>query len=62
MSERYSQYDALLVQLANCIAEYEALYKEVRVNVLGPALRQARKKMDKDGINGIMLKFDMSVI
>ena len=43
LSERFTHYEALLSQLAECIAEYEALHKEVKVNVVAPALRQARK-------------------
>lgn len=44
LSERFSHYEDLLTQLADCIAEYEAMYKEVRVNVVAPALRQVRKE------------------
>ena len=43
LSERFSHYQALLVQLAEAIAEYEMMYKEVTVHVVAPALRQARK-------------------
>ena len=46
LSERFIQYESLLFKLATCIAEYEAMYKEVRVNVVAPALRQARKEAD----------------
>ncbi|GAA4131939.1 hypothetical protein GCM10022216_02530 [Sphingobacterium kyonggiense] len=44
LSERFSHYEALLSQLADCIAEYEALHKEVRVNVVAPVLRQVKKE------------------
>ncbi|MCT1523856.1 hypothetical protein [Sphingobacterium hotanense] len=43
LSERFAHYETLLSQLADCISEYEALHKEVRVNVVAPTLRQARK-------------------
>ena len=46
LSERFSHYEDLLSQLADCITGYEALYKAVRVNVVAPALRQARKQLD----------------
>ncbi|MGM1430190.1 hypothetical protein ACS126_13095 [Sphingobacterium lactis] len=45
LSEQFGQYESLLAQLADCIAEYEAVYKEVRVNVVAPALRQARRQL-----------------
>ncbi|MCT1526119.1 hypothetical protein [Sphingobacterium hotanense] len=44
LNERFSHYEALLTQLEDCIAEYEAMYKEARVNVVAPALRQVRKE------------------
>lgn len=46
LSERFSHYENLLAQLAECIAEYETMYKEVRVHVVAPALRQARRQLD----------------
>lgn len=61
LSEQYSQYETLLVQLANCIAEYEVMQKDVRVNIIAPALRQARKKSDKDFTKSILLKQHLTI-
>jgi|GEM_PF-1906083 len=43
LSEHFVHYEALLNELAETISEYEALYKEIRVNVVAPALRQVKK-------------------
>ncbi|MCT1525032.1 MULTISPECIES: hypothetical protein [Sphingobacterium] len=56
LGERYSHYETLLVQLADCIVEYEAMQKDIRVSVIAPALRQARKQLDKDSTKAIELK------
>ncbi len=56
LSERFSHYENLLSQLADCITQYEALYKEVRVNVVAPALRQARKQPDGKSIKAMQLR------
>lgn len=46
LNERFSHYEDLLSQLSDCIAEYEAMYKEVRVNIVGPGLRQVKKEVN----------------
>lgn len=40
----FRRYDQLLQQLAGCIESYEQLHHHLRVNVLAPQLRQARKQ------------------
>ncbi|MFC3196256.1 hypothetical protein ACFOET_01390 [Parapedobacter deserti] len=44
----YARYEILLAQLADCIAEYNALHRSIRVGIVAPALRQARKKTTAD--------------
>ncbi|MGJ1265361.1 hypothetical protein [Sphingobacterium spiritivorum] len=56
LNERFSQYEALLSQLADCITEYETLQKEIRVNVVAPALRQARKQLDSKSTKAMQLR------
>ncbi|MCT1523849.1 hypothetical protein [Sphingobacterium hotanense] len=48
LSERFSHYENLLSELAETITDYEALHKEIRVNMVAPALRQARKTAKPD--------------
>lgn len=43
LNERFTHYEFLISQLTDCIAEYEAMHKEIRVNVVAPVLRQVRK-------------------
>lgn len=56
LSERYSKYESLLAQLANCIAQYEVLQKDIRINSIASALRQARKQLEKDRTKAVVLK------
>ena len=46
LSKLYQRYHTLLADLSACINEYEALHHQLRVKVLGPALRKAKR----DGI------------
>ncbi|RWU10803.1 hypothetical protein [Pedobacter chitinilyticus] len=46
LSKLYQRYHTLLADLSICINEYEALHHQLRVKVLGPALRKAKR----DGI------------
>lgn len=61
LSERFSHYEALLSQLAEAITEYEAMYKEVRVNVVAPALRHARKQLDSKSTKATQLRVHLAV-
>lgn len=44
LKARFRHYNQLLQQLANCIDNYEQLRHHLKVNVLAPQLRQARKQ------------------
>ena len=43
LSKLYQRYHTLLADLSVCINEYEALHHQLRVKVLGPALRKAKR-------------------
>ncbi len=43
LSKLYQRYHSLLSDLSVCINEYEALHHHLRVKVLGPALRKAKR-------------------
>lgn len=44
----YDRYENLLAELDQCIAEYQQLYKDVRIYKLAPGLRTLRNRMDKN--------------
>ncbi len=46
LSELYQHYQALLVELSVCIAEYEVLHHHLKVKVLAPAIRKAKKRSE----------------
>jgi len=43
LAKLYQRYQKLLADLSVCINEYEALHHQLRVKVLGPALRKAKR-------------------
>ncbi|RWU10808.1 hypothetical protein [Pedobacter chitinilyticus] len=43
LSKLYQRYHALLADLSVCINEYETLHHHLRVKVLAPALRKAKR-------------------
>ena len=40
----FQEYKSLLADLSVCIAAYETIHHRLKVEVLGPALRKARKQ------------------
>lgn len=40
----FQEYRSLLAELSVCITAYEAIHHRLKVEVLGPALRKARKQ------------------
>ena len=43
LAKIYQRYQALLADLSVCINEYETLHHHLRVKVLAPALRKAKR-------------------
>lgn len=43
LAKLYQRYQALLADLSVCINEYETLHHHLRVKVLAPALRKAKR-------------------
>ncbi len=43
LAKLYQRYQTLLADLSVCINEYETLQHQLRVKVLGPALRKAKR-------------------
>jgi len=43
LSKLYQRYHTLLADLSVCINEYETLHHHLRVRVLAPALRKAKR-------------------
>ncbi|WP_324759095.1 hypothetical protein [Sphingobacterium thalpophilum] len=48
LSALYLRYQTLLSELADCISEYNELHHHLKVNVLAPALRQAKNSAKPD--------------
>lgn len=48
LREKYKEYELLIDSLKECIAGYEQLQKELRTDILVPAMREKRKTLRFD--------------
>lgn len=48
LCKTYQRYQRLLAELAVCIREYEELHHHLKIHVLAPALRQAKKEAEPE--------------
>jgi DNA repair exonuclease SbcCD ATPase subunit len=58
----FTRYQELLHELGDCIAAYHDLYKDLKINVLAPQLRQVRNRMDQRSAEYRTLKMHLVAV